>query len=117
LNLDDEGFYQWAVKKIARDTLIEDRERFVDQFPPEELKHIYTVLDTTIIPALAKEGVPITREELRALLRTWFVKQASPVVKHPTKSPDYGAKPRKRVNLEYIGANLPRRTNPSMSAS
>jgi hypothetical protein len=76
-NLSEKEFYDWAVRKIAEDTRLEELEDFIEKFPSEELKHIYTVLDEHVMPALTANGVPISKEECHKLFRSWFVRTNS----------------------------------------
>ena len=76
LDLNDKEFHEWAVKKLAEDTRLEELEEFCTKYPPNELKHIFTVLDAKVIPILHSEGIPITQTECFKLFRAWFVRVA-----------------------------------------
>jgi hypothetical protein len=75
-DLDDKAFYDWAVRKIAKDTKIEEMEEFCTKYPPNELSHIFSVLEQRVIPILHSEGIPITKEQCFKLFRGWFVRMA-----------------------------------------
>ena len=77
-DLPEKDFHDWAVKAVADIVMQEDKENFVDRFPPEELNHIYAILDEKVIPLLHAEGIPITKEEVFKMFRSWFIKRASP---------------------------------------
>ena len=87
LDLDSKAFYDWAVKKLADETRLEELQDFAERFPSDELKHIYGALDAEVIPVLARTGIPITREELRVMFLAWFVRRASPVMQRGQESP------------------------------
>jgi hypothetical protein len=76
--LDEKSFDRWAVQKIASDILIEQKEEFAERFPPEELRQVYGVLDREVMHILAANGIPISREDLFKMFRSWFVRTASP---------------------------------------
>jgi len=92
-HLDDERFRKWAMRKMARDALVEEKERFAEANPPEKLVHIYKVLDEKVFPILTEAGISISREECHGMFLRWFVVQASPEVKHLEESPDDEALP------------------------
>lgn len=76
LDLNDKEFHNWAVKKLAEETRLEELEEFCTKYPPNELKHIFSVLDAKVIPILHSEGIPMTKAECFKLFRVWFVKLA-----------------------------------------
>src|SRR5438132_1411006 len=91
--LDDHKFYQWAVRKIAEETRIEELEEFTEANPPEKLIRIYKVLDEQVMPVLTRNGIPISREEIHKMFRSWFVKRASPNVQRSDESPTDAREP------------------------
>jgi plastocyanin len=66
---------EWASKKLAEILALEEKERLVEESPPEELKDIYRVLEYEVAPILDASGVPVTREELAKMFAEWFVRR------------------------------------------
>jgi len=66
-------FKEWAAKRMAEILALEEKERLVEESPPEELKEIYRVLDYEVAPILDASGVRVTREELAKMFAEWFV--------------------------------------------
>ena len=87
-NLGDKELREWALQKLAKEALLESKEEFVEKNPSEKLVHIYKVLDGEVMPTLSEAGIPIRREELHKMFLSWFVRQASPVMKRSQASPD-----------------------------
>lgn len=74
LDLNDKAFHEWAVKKLVEETRIEELEDFCTRYPPDELKHIFSVLDAKVIPLLHSEGIPITKPQCFKLFQIWFIR-------------------------------------------
>jgi len=109
----DKGLYEWAVQRLAREELLAQKEEFAAKFPSDELKHIYAVLDEQVVPLLATNGIPMTREEAHDVFLSWFVKRESPAVKCSQASPDNedgirGLEPISKLNLIVISSCLRR---------
>jgi peptide-methionine (R)-S-oxide reductase len=85
---DDKEVYDWAVKAIAQELILQDKENFAQRFPPDELKQTYAVIDSEILPILMVKGIPISREELREMFLSWFVrKDLPPERRDPFRTP------------------------------
>ena len=76
-NLNDKDFHDWAVKEVAKLVMFEQLEDFCEKAPPEELKQINKVLENQIIPILWSEAIPISKVDLFAMFRSWFVRNLS----------------------------------------
>jgi plastocyanin len=75
MDSDSPEFKEWAAKRISEILALEEKERLVEESPPEELKEIYRVLDYEVAPILDASGVPVTREELAKMFAEWFVRR------------------------------------------
>ncbi len=101
---DDKEAYDWAVKAIAQELILQEKEDFARKFPSDELKQTYAVIDAEILPSLLAKGIPISMGELREMFLSWFVRRDLPPEKRdPFRIPrgagqsgrtrDYGTKP------------------------
>ena len=91
IDLNDKEFHAWAVKKLAYEVRLEELESFCKKMPPEELKHLYKVIEERLIPILHSEGIPIQKEQAFRIFRIWFLETMnglSPEVKRSLFSPE-----------------------------
>jgi predicted DNA-binding transcriptional regulator YafY len=94
-NLDRNKFNNWAIDKITDIVISEQIEAFCEKSPPQELLHLYEVVDEKVIPLLQLEGIPITKLEIRKIFRQWFIEQRLPTkLKQPDKTTEDGAIPK-----------------------
>jgi len=75
MDSDSAEFKEWAAKRLVEILALEEKERLVEESPPEELKEIYRVLEYEVAPILDASGVPVTREELAKMFAEWFVRR------------------------------------------
>ena len=101
-NLDDKELYDWALQRLAKEELLEQKEKFAEANPPERLTFIYGILDEKVEPLMRDSGIPISREDLHKVFLSWFVKSVSPERK---QGDDFDSNPRRGYRTRDIGLN------------